>query len=76
MTAWSFNERIGERHPHIAGVAEAMKKQDGRSFAAEANVPTAMMMSFSQCRRRELSKLEPPATFGHSHCRAHDRVQW
>ena len=32
-----------ERHPHIAGVAEAMKKQDGgRSFAAEANVLRAV----------------------------------
>jgi hypothetical protein len=36
-----FNERIGERHPHIAGIAEAMKKQDGRSLAAEANVLSA-----------------------------------
>ena len=47
-----FNERIGERHPHIAGVAEAMKKQDGRSFAAEANVLRAVRHRHLLCSKR------------------------
>ena len=33
-----FNERIGERHPHVTGVAKAVKKEDGASRPAEANI--------------------------------------
>jgi hypothetical protein len=33
-----LDQRIGERHPHIACVAEAVKKYDGWSFATEANI--------------------------------------
>lgn len=34
----AVNERIGERHPHVAGVAETMKKRDSWSFSTEANI--------------------------------------
>jgi hypothetical protein len=36
-----FYEHISERYPHIAGVAEAVKKQDRRSFAAGTNILSA-----------------------------------
>jgi hypothetical protein len=35
------DQRVRERHPHVAGVAEAVEKQDGRSFAANADVLAA-----------------------------------
>jgi hypothetical protein len=47
-----FNQRLGEGHPHIAGVVEAMKKQDGRSSAAEANVLSPASHRHLLCSKR------------------------
>jgi hypothetical protein len=48
----AVNERVGERHPHIAGVAEAMKKQDSWSFSAEANILSAASHRHLLCSKR------------------------
>ena len=35
---WSFDEPRGERRPHVAGVAEAVKQHDRGAVAADADV--------------------------------------
>ena len=35
---WSLISDLGERRPHVAGVAEAVKQHDGRAAAADADI--------------------------------------
>jgi hypothetical protein len=47
-----FDEHIGDRRPHIAGVAEAMKQQDRRPLAADADILRTVRHRHLLCRER------------------------